>query len=70
MGSPEVILLVALVMLLVGGRHIATLGRGLGEGIEAFKDALGGGPQSPNHPLPGNDSKILNRRRSRPQSEL
>jgi Sec-independent protein translocase protein TatA len=67
---PEVIVLAALVMLLIGGHKLHALGQGLGEGIQTFKDALGGGPQPPTHPLPGNDSKILTRRRSRPQLEL
>jgi Sec-independent protein translocase protein TatA len=65
MGIPEVIVLSALVMLIIGGHKIEKLGHGLAEGIQNFKDALGGGPQPPTHPLPGNDSAILNRRRSR-----
>jgi sec-independent protein translocase protein TatA len=65
MGIPEVIVLAALVMLLIGGRKISELGHGLGEGIQNFKDAIGGGPRPPTHPLPGNDSVIVNRPRSR-----
>jgi hypothetical protein len=61
MGRPEVVLLIALVMLLIGVRHIAALG----EALQEFVNQLGGGPQPPTHPLPGNDSKILNRTRSR-----
>ena len=65
MGIPVVIVLAALVTLLIGSHKIRTLGQGLGEGIQNFKDAIGGGPQPPTHPLPGNDSIILTRRRSR-----
>jgi len=60
-GRPEVVVLIALVMLLAGMRHSAVLGKTLQE----FWDHFGGGSQPPTHPLPGDDSKILNRRRSR-----
>jgi hypothetical protein len=61
MGRPEVVLLIALMTLLVGVRHIALLG----EAIQEFVNQLGGGPRPPTHPMPGNDSKLLNRPRSR-----
>ncbi|MGA3236813.1 MAG: hypothetical protein ABSG03_10950 [Bryobacteraceae bacterium] len=61
MGRPEVVLLIALAMLMVGVRHIAMLGQALQE----FVNQLGGGPRPPTHPLPGNDSVIVNRPRSR-----
>jgi Sec-independent protein translocase protein TatA len=69
MGIPEIILLAALAMLLMGVQ-IGRLGQGLSEGLQNFKDALGGGPQPPTHPLPGDDSVIVNRRRSRRWPEL
>jgi hypothetical protein len=70
MGVPEFIVVAALVMLLIGGHQIGKLGQGLSEGIQNFKDALGGGPRPPTHPLPGDDSVIVNRRRSRGWPEL
>jgi hypothetical protein len=69
MGIPEIILLAALAMLLMGVQ-IGRLGQELSEGLQNFKDALGGGPQPPTHPLPGDDSVIVNRRRSRRWPEL
>ena len=36
----------------------------------AIQELGRGGPRPPSHPLPGDDSKILNRRRSRPRPEL
>jgi hypothetical protein len=68
MGVPEIIVL-AVVMLLIGV-PIGKLGQGLSEGLQNFKDALGGGPQPPTHPLPGDDSVIVNRRRARRWPEL
>jgi hypothetical protein len=56
MGSPEFIVLIAPAILLFGTRRIA-----LGQGPRP------GGPQPPTQPLPGNDSRILNRRR--PETE-
>jgi hypothetical protein len=32
----------------------------------AIRDMLRGGPRPPSHPLPADDSRILNRRRERP----
>jgi hypothetical protein len=61
MGRPEIVLLIALVMLLLGVRHIATLG----EALQDLVNQLGGGPRPPTNPLPGNDSNMLNRPRSR-----
>jgi hypothetical protein len=36
----------------------------------AIQDMLRGGPRPPSHPLPADDSAILNRRRARPASDL
>jgi hypothetical protein len=35
----------------------------------ALRDLFRGGPKPPSHPLPGDDSKILNRRRAKPISK-
>lgn len=39
-GSTELILIVAVVLLLFGGRKIPELMRGLGKGVRSFKDGL------------------------------
>ena len=38
-GAPQIILIIAVVLLLFGGRKIPELMRGLGSGIKEFKDA-------------------------------
>jgi sec-independent protein translocase protein TatA len=38
-GAPQVILIIAVVLLLFGGRKIPELMRGLGSGIKEFKNA-------------------------------
>jgi sec-independent protein translocase protein TatA len=46
--QPTHLLLVLLVaLLLFGGARISSLGKGLGEGIRQFKDALKGEPPPP-----------------------
>lgn len=42
-GLPEILLILAIAILLFGGKKIPEIGRGLGEGIRNFKDALKGG---------------------------
>jgi Sec-independent protein translocase protein TatA len=65
MGNAEIVALLSLILLLFGWRNLDTLGPGLVHAIEEIKNHLGGGPQPPSHPLPGNDSVVVNRRRSR-----
>ena len=38
-GAPQIILIIAVVLLLFGGRKIPELTRGLGSGIKEFKNA-------------------------------
>ena len=38
-GAPQIILIIAVVLLLFGGRKIPELMRGLGSGIKEFKNA-------------------------------
>ena len=38
-GAPQIILIIAVVLLLFGGRKIPALMRGLGSGIKEFKNA-------------------------------
>ncbi|WP_377098927.1 Sec-independent protein translocase subunit TatA/TatB [Mucilaginibacter calamicampi] len=39
MGMPEILVILAVVLLLFGGRKIPELMRGLGKGVKDFKDA-------------------------------
>ena len=39
-GMPEWIILIALALLIFGGRRLGELGRGLGEGIRNFRSAV------------------------------
>ena len=45
-GGPQVILIMAVVLLLFGGRKIPELMKGLGSGIKEFKNATKEGEQS------------------------
>jgi sec-independent protein translocase protein TatA len=40
LGGPEVLVILALALLLFGGKKVGELGKGLGEGIRNFKTAL------------------------------
>lgn len=42
LGAPEIILIVAVVLLMFGGKKIPELMRGLGKGVKEFKDAQNG----------------------------
>jgi sec-independent protein translocase protein TatA len=42
LGLPELIIIFALVLLIFGTSRVASLGKGLGEGIRNFKQALKG----------------------------
>jgi sec-independent protein translocase protein TatA len=41
-GVPELLIVLAIVLVLVGGRKLPGLGRGLGGGIREFKDSIRG----------------------------
>ena len=41
-GTTEIILIVALVLLLFGGKKIPELMKGLGKGVKSFKDGMNG----------------------------
>lgn len=45
-GLPEILLILAILLLLFGGRKIPEIARGLGEGIRNFKESLKGGAES------------------------
>jgi len=40
LGFPELLLILAIVLIFFGGRRIPEIARGLGEGIRSFKDGL------------------------------
>jgi sec-independent protein translocase protein TatA len=42
MGTPEILLILAAILLLFGGKKMPELARGLGKGIREFKDASDG----------------------------
>ncbi len=50
MGTTEIILILAVVLLLFGGRKIPELMKGLGKGMKEFKDAKDGVDNSNNTP--------------------
>ena len=45
LGFPEIIVIALVAVLLFGGKKVGDLGKGLGEGIKNFKDALKGGEE-------------------------
>ena len=50
LGTWEIILILAVVLLLFGGKKIPELMRGLGRGMKEFKDASKGVDNTNNHP--------------------
>lgn len=42
LGTPEIILIVLVVLLLFGGKKIPELMKGLGKGVKSFKDGVNG----------------------------
>lgn len=42
LGTPEIILIAIVVLLLFGGKKIPELMRGLGKGVKSFKDGMNG----------------------------
>lgn len=41
-GAPEIILIIAVILLMFGGKKIPELMKGLGRGVKEFKDASNG----------------------------
>jgi len=64
--SPEVVVFCTVAVLLFWGNKIPVVALKLNEAITKFR----GGPGSPSHPIPANDSMLLNRkiRRSKESS--
>ena len=42
LGTPEIILIVLVILFLFGGRKIPELMKGLGKGVKSFKDGMNG----------------------------
>ena len=58
LGATEIILIIAVVLLLFGGKKIPELMRGMGKGIKEFKSAQSGEDNSANNAgTPNDDSK-------------
>jgi sec-independent protein translocase protein TatA len=60
LGGQEVILIVALALLLFGGKKIPELMRGLGKGIREFKDASNGVKRDIEESMEQKDADKLN----------
>jgi hypothetical protein len=58
-GLPELVLFGTVASLLLWGNKIPVAALKLREALDNFR----GGPGSPPHPLPANDSRLLNRKR-------
>jgi sec-independent protein translocase protein TatA len=47
LGVPELIIILAIVILIFGANRLPEIGRGIGKGIRNFKDATKDGAQGP-----------------------
>ena len=56
LGATEILIILAIVVLLFGGRKIADLGKGLGEGIRNFKKGIGEPEKTAGELPPASDS--------------
>jgi sec-independent protein translocase protein TatA len=50
LGTPEILIIVFIILLLFGGRKIPELMRGLGQGVKEFKDASKGNDDKESSP--------------------
>jgi Sec-independent protein translocase protein TatA len=60
LGLPELLVCFVVLALLAWSKGLANVAQEFGEAIRNFK---GGGPGSPSHPIPANDSAFLTRKR-------
>lgn len=49
-GTTELVIILIVIFLLFGARRLPELGKGLGEGMRSFRDAIKGPPPSPQPP--------------------
>ena len=56
LGLPEILVILAIVLLLFGGKKIPELARGLGEGIKNFRSSVKEDPAEPKNDKDGNSS--------------
>jgi len=61
LGFPELVVICTVTVLVFWGNKIPEAARVLNEAIANFR----GGPRSPSHPIPGDDSKHLRRKLGR-----
>lgn len=57
LGVTEIVLIIAVVLLLFGGKKIPELMRGMGKGIKEFKSAQSGEENSPNSTTSSSDER-------------
>lgn len=52
LGTPEIILIALIVLLLFGGKKIPEMMKGLGKGVKSFKDGMNGKEDEKEPPCP------------------
>ena len=57
LGTPEIILIAIVVLLLFGGKKIPELMKGLGKGVKSFKDGMNGLDDQPKQDEPNTYNK-------------
>ena len=57
LGFPEIVVIALVAVLLFGGKKVGDLGKGLGEGIKNFKDALKSPEEEKKEEQKGGDKK-------------
>ncbi len=57
LGTPEIILIAIVVLLLFGGKKIPELMRGLGKGVKSFKDGVNGIDEASSDSVSASDEK-------------
>lgn len=57
LGTPEIILIAIVVLLLFGGKKIPELMRGLGKGVKSFKDGVNGIDEASSDSVSSSDEK-------------
>ena len=60
LGATEIILIIAVVLLLFGGKKIPELMRGMGKGIKEFKSAQSGDEKTPDNTNNTADGRNVN----------